>query len=65
VAWLLIDRGTDFSATTKDGQTPLHLASLGGHEGVAWLLIDRGADILATDKDGKTPLQGAWNEGVA
>jgi ankyrin repeat protein len=44
VAWLLIDRGANFSATGKDGQTLLHLGSSVGHEGVARLLIDRGAN---------------------
>jgi ankyrin repeat protein len=44
VARLLIDRGADFSATDKRGQTPLDLAWLSGHKGVARLLIDRGAD---------------------
>jgi ankyrin repeat protein len=45
---LLIDNGTDISATEEDRETPLHLALSWGHEGVAWLLIDRDADISAT-----------------
>jgi ankyrin repeat protein len=65
---LLIDNGADVSATDKHGQTPLHLASWQGHEGVAQLLIDRGADFSATDQYGHTPLHVAsWTgrEGVA
>ncbi|KAI5783318.1 hypothetical protein FPQ18DRAFT_111991 [Pyronema domesticum] len=62
---LLIDNGADVSATDKDGQTPLHLASIYGYEGVAKLLIDKGADVSATSEDGQTPLHLAPNEGVA
>jgi ankyrin repeat protein len=56
VAQLLIDKGANVSATEQDRETPLHLASSEGHEGLAQLLIDRGADISATDKQGEAPL---------
>jgi sirohydrochlorin ferrochelatase len=63
IAQLLIDRGADVSAARKDGWTPLHLASRGGHEAVAQLLFDRGADVSAADEDGETPLHFASSGG--
>lgn len=54
---LLLDRGADISATTDDGQTPLHRAAVyGGDVKVAELLLDRGADISTTTDVGGTPL---------
>jgi hypothetical protein len=60
---LLIDNGADVSATNEYRETPLHLASREGHEGMAQLLIDSGADVSATDKYGQTPLHLASRDG--
>jgi ankyrin repeat protein len=53
VAWLLIDKGADVSATDNDRKTLLQGA---WNKGVAQLLIDKGTDISATDKEGETLL---------
>jgi len=53
---LLLDLGTDVSAPGKHGWTPLHIASLGGHEAIARLLVGRGADLTAKDHHGWKPL---------
>ncbi|KAF8428814.1 hypothetical protein EV426DRAFT_677542 [Tirmania nivea] len=49
--------GTDVSART--GDTPLHHATLYGHQEIAKLLIDRGAGAAAANKYGNTPLHHA------
>ena len=58
--------GADINATVydwaryiNDGMTPLHHASLGGHEKVVRLLLDRGAAVDARDIAGYTPLYAA------
>ena len=53
---MLIEHGADVSAQSKDGETPLHLASDRGLVDVTHLLIEHGADVSAQNKDGKTPL---------
>ena len=60
-----IERGAGVTAQDKDGETPLHLASLMGRVEVALTLIERGADVTAQDKDGKTPLHLASQIGQA
>ena len=49
------------TARSKDGSTPLHLASMYGRLEVARVLIEHGADIDAKDNKGRTPFQVAWN----
>jgi Ankyrin repeats (3 copies) len=56
VARLLIERGADVAAQTRDGSTSLHRASFGGNVQLARLLIEHGADAAAQTKDGSTPL---------
>jgi len=60
---LLIDKGSDVTASDDGGRTPLHLALMKGHEVVARLLIDKGADVTAADKAGWTPLDRASEKG--
>ena len=45
------------------GDTPLHLASNGGHAAVVEFLIKNGADINAMSRDRQTPLQSAIKNG--
>lgn len=40
----------------KDGQTPLHKASLNGHPKVVYFLIQRGANVNAQTREGEVPL---------
>ena len=47
--------GADVNAMGDEGETPLHLAALGGHKEVAELLIAKGADLNAKSY-GETPL---------
>ena len=59
--------GVDVNAKFKDGWTPLHMASEGGHREIVDLLIAKGADINATagagDGVGWTPLHEAAEGG--
>jgi len=63
ISRLLIDKGSDVTASDDDGQTPLHHAVMEGHEGVARLLLDNGADVTATDNATWTPLERASDTG--
>ena len=63
LARLLIEYGADAAAQSKDGTTPLHLASEGGHVDLDRLLIEHGADVAAQSKAGMTPLHLASKEG--
>ena len=53
---LLLKKGSLIGAANKCTNTPLHLASWGGHTGVADLLLRKGASIEAIGQSGKTPL---------
>ena len=59
----LVCRGAKVGAKTKNGSTPLHLASLYGHVEVARLLLDSGADKEAKCNIGVSPLYQASQEG--
>jgi len=68
ISRLLIDKGSDVTASDDGGRTPLHRALEEGHEGVARLLIDKGADVTVADKFKWTPLDRAsraGNKGLA
>ncbi|MFC1765744.1 ankyrin repeat domain-containing protein [Planctomycetota bacterium] len=55
-----LDQGIDIEVRDHKGYTPLHCASLRGHEELIQFLISRGADENATDKEwGNTPLHKA------
>ncbi|KAG7260387.1 hypothetical protein CRUP_006979 [Coryphaenoides rupestris] len=47
---LLLDRGSQIDAKTRDGLTPLHCAARSGHDPAVELLLDRGAPMLARTK---------------
>jgi ankyrin repeat protein len=56
---LLIDRGADINARTKDGYTALHYVAMNGYSDMKILVelsIVKGADVNAKTNDGKTPL---------
>ncbi|KAG7279487.1 hypothetical protein CRUP_035873 [Coryphaenoides rupestris] len=62
---LLLDRGGQIDAKTKDDQTPLHCASRMGHKELVKLLLEHKANPNATTTAGHTPLHIAAREGHA
>ena len=63
VARLLIEKGADVFAATKDGNSSLYFASQWGKEAFTRLLIEKGADVLAATEAGRTPLHFAARSG--
>jgi cytohesin len=57
VAELLLAKGAEVDAKSKEGRTPLHYAALGDRMELAELLLAKGADVNVKDNDGKTPLK--------
>jgi len=56
-AELLVAKGADLRATSRDRRTPLHfLAAFLDDPGLAERMIAKGADVRAKDKGGKLPL---------
>ena len=53
---LLLDKGANLEAKTRDGLTPLHCATRSGHENVVDAMLQRGAPISAKNKNGLAPL---------
>jgi ankyrin len=47
---LLIEKGANIEAKTRDGLTPLHCAARSGHEQVVDMLLERSAPISAKTK---------------
>lgn len=62
---LLIERGADVNAVSRNGLTvmPLHSALAGRHGAVSRRLIEAGAEINATQQDAFTPLHDAAQNG--
>ncbi|XP_020299245.1 ankyrin-1-like [Pseudomyrmex gracilis] len=53
---MLIDRGANVNAKTRDGTTPLHDAIKKKKIEIAEVLLNHGANVNATNDDGVTPL---------
>ena len=53
-AAVLLERGASPNSTNHRGMTPLHLASIGGHEDVCVRLLAAGATPDIKDKRGRT-----------
>lgn len=47
---LLVAKGADIQAKTRDGLTPLHCAARSGHDQVVDMLLENGAPIHAKTK---------------
>jgi ankyrin repeat protein len=56
IAKLLIDKGADVNAKTKDNMTPLHNAAQNGCDEIIELLLNSGANVNAKNIFGQTPL---------
>lgn len=54
---LLVEHGAQVNQTNALGQTPLHLAALGGHALTALALLGQGADVRARDRSGRTAFE--------
>ncbi|KAL5610415.1 hypothetical protein FOBRF1_006532 [Fusarium oxysporum] len=63
VVKMLLEKGADAAAVTKDGRTPLHEALKNGHSQIAKVLIEKGADARTADNYGSTPLYLALQNG--
>lgn len=55
-------RGAHIDVRNKKGNTPLWLASNGGHFDVVQLLVQAGADVDAADNRKITPLMSAFRK---
>lgn len=56
LALLLLKQKVDLNKQDKDGNTPLHLVAISGHEAIASHLVREKADVLMQNKDKKTPM---------
>jgi len=63
VVALLLERGADVNAATKNGKTPLHEAAGEGHAETVCLLLERGAALEARNSAGWSALHWAANAG--
>ena len=50
-------QGVDVNAANAEGNTALHAAARGGHDGVVRYLVAQGARLDAVNRDGQTPLE--------
>ncbi|KAL9468319.1 hypothetical protein ACSS6W_010013 [Trichoderma asperelloides] len=53
---LLVEKGANIEAETKNGRTPLSFAAEHGYEAIVKLLVEKGANIEAKRGIGRTPL---------
>ena len=60
---LVAEHQHDVDSPCFDNLTPLHIASLSGHEEVARILLDCNADVVCENEDKRTPLHLASKEG--
>lgn len=61
--WIFfVYRGAHIDVRNKKGNTPLWLASNGGHFDVVQLLVQAGADVDAADNRKITPLMSAFRK---
>ncbi|WP_265035252.1 MULTISPECIES: ankyrin repeat domain-containing protein [unclassified Wolbachia] len=63
IVQLFLMKGASINEVDKNGETPLHLASWGGHFDILQDLINNGANIGAKDSSGKTSLDIARDKG--
>jgi ankyrin repeat protein len=63
VVKMLLEKGANPRAVTKDGRTPLYVASRNGYLEIAKMLLGKGADAAAADNEGVTPLHAASGYG--
>ena len=52
----LLDDGADVNISGQDGNTPLHMAVLGGHTNCVGLLIEKKANVDAVNSEGNNTL---------
>lgn len=60
--FVVVYRGAHIDVRNKKGNTPLWLASNGGHFDVVQLLVQAGADVDAADNRKITPLMSAFRK---
>lgn len=56
---LLVERGANVNARTRDGETPLHSAAVCNQKNSAQILLRSGALLNAEDSNGVTPIEHA------
>ena len=49
---ILLDRGAEVNAKTKDGVTTLMRAGIGGNTSIVKMLLEHGADVKSVDRFG-------------
>jgi len=59
----VLGTGARINAKDKDGSTPLHWASVNGHDTIVQRLLEAGADTNVNNKYGSTPLYWASENG--
>ena len=56
VVTVLMNKGAFVNPRDQEGNTPLHLAAKGGHDGTVRILLSDGADATIRNNAGQTPL---------